>query len=98
MVDLYRDDGAVLIRGAFDQGWVDLMRSGIAKNMADPSGYSESLRVRPGEGAYFNDYCNWSRIPEFRRVVFESPAGEIAGRLMGGSKRYTCRTSGQSVE
>ena len=34
-------------------------------------------------GTYFNDYCNWKKIPEFREFVEHSPAAEIAGSLMG---------------
>ena len=34
------------------------------------------------EGAYFNDYCNWEKIPQFKKYIMESPAAEIAGRLM----------------
>ena len=25
------------------------------------------------QGSYFNDYCNWQRIQEFRQFAFESP-------------------------
>ena len=34
------------------------------------------------QGAYFNDYCNWEKIPQFRDFVFNSPAAEIAATLM----------------
>lgn len=34
------------------------------------------------QGHYFNDYCNWRRIPEFQDFAFNSPAAEIAGRMM----------------
>ncbi|KAJ9575249.1 hypothetical protein L9F63_025801, partial [Diploptera punctata] len=39
---------------------------------------------RTGEntGTYFNDYCNWKKIPEFQEFVEHSPAAEIAGNLM----------------
>ena len=37
------------------------------------------------QGHYFNDYCNWRTIPEFRDFAFNSPAAEIAGRMMGSS-------------
>jgi len=37
---------------------------------------------RDTEGAYFDDYCNWQRVPQFRKFVFESPAAQIAAKLM----------------
>jgi ectoine hydroxylase-related dioxygenase (phytanoyl-CoA dioxygenase family) len=33
-------------------------------------------------GTYFNDYCNWKKIPEFQEYVHNSPAAELAGTLM----------------
>lgn len=40
------------------------------------------LQVADGEGAYFNDYCNWSWIEEFSQYVWESPAAALAAQLM----------------
>ena len=34
------------------------------------------------QGRFFDDYCNWTRIPEFRDVVEDTPAAEIAARAM----------------
>ena len=31
------------------------------------------LRSDRLQGSYFNDYCNWQRIEEFRQFAFESP-------------------------
>ena len=67
--------------------WVDLVKTGIAKNVADPSEFGESLSSKPGEGTYFNDYCNWTRIEEFKEFVTKSPAAAIAGQLMRSSIR-----------
>ena len=64
-----------------------MVKSGIAKNVADPSDFGESLRSKPGEGTYFNDYCNWNRIDEFKEFVAKSPAAAIAGQLMRSSIR-----------
>jgi len=35
---------------------------------------------------YFNDVASWRRIPEYERFIRQSPAAEIAARLMGSSK------------
>ena len=43
---------------------------------------SERLRTGKGPGYYFNDYCNWQKIEEFKDFAFNSPAGQIAGKLM----------------
>ena len=73
--------GVVLIRGAF-RGWVETLRAGVAAVMADPSPFERTVRPADGSPPFFQDYCNWGRIEEFRRFVFESPAGETAAALM----------------
>src|SRR4051812_17198552 len=77
----YQRDGAVCVRGLF-RDWVEVIEAGIERNMREPGPYAAES-VRPGEpGSFFDDYCNWERIPEFRRVVLESPAAEAAGAAM----------------
>lgn len=79
----YAADGAIVLRGAFTD-WVEPLRAGIERNMAEPGPYgAENVRPGDGGGRFFDDYCNWQRIPEFRAFVESSPAAEIAGRLMG---------------
>ena len=73
--------GVVVLRGAF-RAWVEPLRAGVAAVMADPSPFERTVRPADGSPSFFQDYCNWDRIEEFRRFVFESPAGEIAATLM----------------
>ncbi|XP_023715152.1 probable phytanoyl-CoA dioxygenase isoform X4 [Cryptotermes secundus] len=44
--------------------------------------YAEWLKVSNNGGVYFNDYCNWKKIPEFQEYIYNSPAAELAGNLM----------------
>ena len=75
----FQRDGAVVVRGVFAD-WVDLMASGIDRNLSNPGEYASENAVT--EGRFFDDYCNWTRIPEFERVVRESPAAELAAKAM----------------
>ena len=80
-IEAYQTDGAVLIKGMFDD-WVDTIRAGIERNMANPGPYA-SENLNDGEsGRFFDDYCNWTRIPEFEDVVRNSEAAPIAADLM----------------
>ncbi|HLY57432.1 MAG TPA: phytanoyl-CoA dioxygenase family protein [Stellaceae bacterium] len=80
-LDTFRRHGAACIKGGFS-GWVDVIAAGIERNMREP-GPLASSPVRAGEpGHFFDDYCNWQRIPEFARVVRESPAAELAAAFM----------------
>tara|TARA_R110002096_G_scaffold13722_8_gene48309 strand:- start:2762 stop:3550 length:789 start_codon:yes stop_codon:yes gene_type:complete len=80
-IEDFQRDGAVLVKGLW-AGWVDVLRAGIERNMADPGPYAaENLKQDEG-GRFFDDYCNWQRIPEFERVIRESDVAEVAGALM----------------
>lgn len=80
----FERDGAVCVRGAMTE-WLDVIADGIAENMAAPSQYAAENDVAPGEGRFFDDYCNWQRISAFERVVMESPAADVAAGLMAAS-------------
>ena len=75
----FQENGCVYIPGAFVD-WVEVIKAGIERNMAEPGEYASENAVT--EGRFFDDYCNWTRIPEFERIVRESDAAEIAARAM----------------
>jgi len=75
----FQRDGAVVLRGIFTD-WVDVMAAGIARNVDEPGPYASENAVT--EGRFFDDYCNWSRIPEFEQAVRKSPAAQLAAIAM----------------
>lgn len=80
-IEDFARDGAVLIKGLFADH-VDTLRAGVARNMAEPGPYAAE-NLLPGEGGrFFDDYCNWTRIPEFEQVIRQSDAARVAGDLM----------------
>ncbi|WP_170454288.1 phytanoyl-CoA dioxygenase family protein [Ruegeria arenilitoris] len=81
MIENYRNDGVVLVKGLFADH-VDALREGVARNMADPGPYASENKKEGETGRFFDDYCNWSRIPEFRQVIQASPVAEVAADLM----------------
>ena len=82
VVDQFDRQGAICLRGAFGLSWLDSLAVGLDKNFADP-GPDHTVYTKEGEpGGFYDDYCNWERIPEYRQFVLESPAAEIASRLM----------------
>jgi ectoine hydroxylase-related dioxygenase (phytanoyl-CoA dioxygenase family) len=79
----YQRDGAVALRGVFTD-WVETLARGVERNMAAPGPYgTENVRAQDGGGSFFDDYCNWQRIPEFTDFMLHSPAAQVAGALMG---------------
>ncbi len=85
-VSSFLRDGAVPLRGVFSPQWVEAIRAGIDRSLREPSDFGQRL-TGGGGGAYFNDYCNWRKIPEFRDLVFNSPAAKVAGMLIGEGDR-----------
>lgn len=81
LVDEFQRDGVALLRGVFAD-WVEELRRGVKRNMAAPSWRERSIRPDDGTAAFFQDFCNWNTIPEYRRFVTGSPAAAVAGRLM----------------
>jgi ectoine hydroxylase-related dioxygenase (phytanoyl-CoA dioxygenase family) len=80
-VDAYQRDGVVLVKGLFADD-VDAIRAGIETNMNAPGEYAAENLKEGEDGRFFDDYCNWTRIPEFRHVVYNSHAAEVAADLM----------------
>ncbi|MGD9864077.1 MAG: phytanoyl-CoA dioxygenase family protein [Pseudodonghicola sp.] len=81
MIDSFQRDGVVLVKGLFADH-VDTLRRGIEANMADPGPYASNNEKAGQTGRFFDDYCNWQRIPEFVEVVERSPVAEVAADLM----------------
>ncbi|QJF52140.1 phytanoyl-CoA dioxygenase family protein [Roseobacter ponti] len=81
----YQRDGVVLIRGLFSQH-VETLRAGVERNMAEPGPFA-SENQRGGEtGRFFDDYCNWQRIPEFEQVARDPAIASAAATLMGSER------------
>ncbi len=81
----FQRDGAVCIRQLLSPDEVALLSSGIDANLAEPSPRA-LVASRPDDpGRFFEDFCNWQRIPQFERVVHETPLALAAQRLMQSS-------------
>ena len=80
-IETYADEGVVVVRGLFADH-VETLREGVARNMAEPGPFAaENLHAHEA-GRFFDDYCNWQRIPEFREVIETSAALQVAADLM----------------
>ncbi|MEZ5776265.1 MAG: phytanoyl-CoA dioxygenase family protein [Hyphomicrobiaceae bacterium] len=80
----FAENGVILLKGVFTD-WVEPLRAGIEALMRSPSRYERSYTPKDGTARFFQDLCNWQRIPEFHDFVMRSPAGAIAARLMGSA-------------
>lgn len=84
-VAAFRRDGAICLRGLFAD-WLEPLARGVETNMASPGPVATEHKAGVGAGRFFEDYCNWRTIPEYRDFVQQSPAAASAARLMGASR------------
>lgn len=84
-IEAFARDGVVMIPGLFAPH-VAALRDGVARNMAEPGPYAAE-NLKPGEaGRFFDDYCNWQRIPEFHAAIHDPAVIAAAGALMGSDR------------
>lgn len=84
-VETYHRDGVVLLPGMFEGGWIDLLKQGLLANCDDPTDRSRVWDRDAAGRTMFYDSQAWQRIEEYRQFIFNSPAAQIAGRLMGSA-------------
>ena len=80
-VKAFQTEGVALIKGLF-VNHVDTIKNGIQRNMDDPGRYAAENLQDGEKGRFFDDYCNWTRIPEFEAIVRTSDAAHVAADLM----------------
>lgn len=83
LVQAFRRDGAVCVRGVFAAGEIALLERGIERNLAAPSPRALVASAAGDPGRFFEDFCNWREIPEYEELIRGSRAGAMAGELMG---------------
>jgi ectoine hydroxylase-related dioxygenase (phytanoyl-CoA dioxygenase family) len=86
LIEGYRRDGAVCVRGAFTEAEVELVAEGIERNLADPSPRGIVASRDDDAGRFFEDFCNWDRIGEYEQFIRESRAAAVAAALMGSEQ------------
>ena len=82
----FRRDGVVMLSRMFEPSWVELLRSGLARQLEAPTPRARVWDRDDAGRTMFWDSMAWQGVPEYQRFVFESPAAEIAGRLLGSRR------------
>jgi ectoine hydroxylase-related dioxygenase (phytanoyl-CoA dioxygenase family) len=82
----YARDGVICARGLFDGDWTLRMARASLRDMDRPGRRAREITPAGNPGRYFMDIFMWRHDPDFRAFVFESPAAEIAGQIMGSPR------------
>ena len=81
----YERDGVIVIKGVFRE-WIETLRIGFDKVLNNPSEHGRENVSANDTGSFFEDYCNWQRIPEFKQWIEQSVGASIVAEATG-SKR-----------
>tara|TARA_B100000989_G_scaffold173663_1_gene130222 strand:+ start:1449 stop:2243 length:795 start_codon:yes stop_codon:yes gene_type:complete len=79
-------NGVVLLKNIISKSWVEELRSGIDFNFKNPSKHKCIYEEKNGKEIFYDDYCNWQRINEYKNYIFNSDIAKIAGSLMQSKK------------
>ena len=80
-INFYQKQGALIIKNTF-KPWINTLREGFEKVLKEPGPHARE-NVKNEKGRFFEDYCNWQRISEFKKFAEESPAAQIVGEATG---------------
>lgn len=82
LVEAYRRDGVVVVRGILSPDEVATLAAGVERNLASLSELGMNA-TEPGKpGAFVEDFRNWQRIPEYEQVVRDSALARVGAELM----------------
>ena len=82
----FAEDGVVLLRQVIAPHWLDKLRAGIDKNIANPSARGRIWNRDAAGRVCFYDSQTWRDISEYREFIEQSPIAEIAARVLGATR------------
>ena len=84
-VEAFWRDGVICLRGMFDAEWIEFMREAIQDDLDHPGPLAREYATKEGQ-RFLGDIGAWAVKPMLRKYVEESPAAEIAARMLKSRK------------
>ena len=85
-INLYKSEGVVVLYNVINDDWLKKLQIGVQKNFSDPSIYKCIYEKINDKELFYDDYCNWKRILEYKDFLFNSGIANIASQLMNSKK------------
>ncbi len=82
----YLENGVVLLKNIIDDKWIKELQKGVEFNFKYPSKYKCVYEKLNNKEIFYDDYCNWKRIKEYKNFIFKSNIAKIAKDLMKSKK------------
>ena len=75
-IEDYQNEGVLIIKDIF-KSYIEPLRKGFQKVLDNPSKHGRENVNEKNDGRFFEDYCNWERIKEFKDCIFNSLGAQI---------------------
>ena len=85
-IEHYNNNGVVVLRNVIQKKWITILKRGLKKNFQNPSKYKCVYEINKKKELFYDDYCNWNKIEEYKNFIFKSNIGYIAQELMQSKK------------
>ena len=85
-INEYQVNGVVVLRNIITSHWLEKLAVGVKRNFENPSKYKCVYEIKDSNELFFDDYCNWQRIKEYKDFFFNSKIATIAAQLMRSQK------------
>lgn len=82
----YNINGVVVLRNIVNVKWINILKRGLRKNFQNPSKYKCVYEQNNKKELFYDDYCNWDKIDEYKNFIFNSKISNIAQELMQSKK------------
>ena len=86
IINDYKKNGVVVLRNSVNKKWINILKHGVKKNFQNPSKYKCVYEKNNKKELFYDDYCNWNKIEEYKNFIFQSDIAIIAKVLMQSNK------------
>ena len=82
----YQSEGVAVLRKIISNYWIKKLQIGVKKNFEKPSKYKCVYEKKGIKEVFYDDYCNWQRIDEYKTFFINSGIAKIVSQLMKSKK------------
>jgi len=86
IIENYKNNGVVVLRNIISKKWINILKLGLKKNFQKPSKHKCVYEKNDKKELFYDDYCNWNKIKEYKNFIFQSDIAIIAKILMQSNK------------
>jgi ectoine hydroxylase-related dioxygenase (phytanoyl-CoA dioxygenase family) len=83
VIETYRNEGVVVLRGVLSNDEIESLRRGIDAVVAEPSPRAKVASQSDDPGFFLEDFCTWRDHPEFDSFIRNTSLVPLAAQLMG---------------